>query len=106
MANRNRGWYVERKESTSPREVGYGRFQSVADDSFHFVGLVSSVHVSTTESVLPHAGVRCFMGGSRCRRPSSNARVAQTLRMVSHRGTKKTTACALTIGRLWDPPLS
>jgi hypothetical protein len=52
------------------------------------MGLLSSVDVSTTESVLPSAGVRCFMGGSHCHHYINNARLAQTLRMVNQRGTK------------------
>ncbi|MCJ7570652.1 MAG: hypothetical protein MUO82_02080 [Candidatus Thermoplasmatota archaeon] len=52
------------------------------------MGLVSSVDVSSTEFVLPHAGVRCFMGGYHCHQYRSNARGAQTLRMEYQRGTK------------------
>jgi hypothetical protein len=94
MANHNRDWYVERKQGTSTREVGVVRFQFVVDDNFHFVGLVRSVDVSATESAIPHAGVRCVMGGSHCHRCSIITWHGQTLRMVSQRGTK-TTAHAL-----------
>jgi len=89
LANHNHDWYVECKQGTSTCEVGVVRFQFVVDDRFHFVGLVSSVDVSTTESDLPHAGVRCFMGGSHYHRCSSITQHGQTFRMVSHRGTKK-----------------
>jgi len=34
------------------------------DYRFHFVGLVSSIEVSTMEVTLSSASVRCFMGSS------------------------------------------
>jgi hypothetical protein len=83
MANHNHDWYVERAQATSTLEVGVVHFQFVVDDSFHFVGLVSSVDVSTTESALSRVGVRYFMDGGRCHRCSNITWFDQTFRMVN-----------------------
>ena len=89
MANHNRDWNVERKQRTNTLEVGVVRFQFIVNDSFHYMGLVNSADVSTSESALPRAGFRYSMDGRHSHRCSIITWYDQTLRMVSQRGTKK-----------------
>jgi len=87
MANHNRDWYLERKKGTSSLEVGVIRFQFVVDTCFHFMGVVSSVDFSATESGLPRVDIRYYMDSSNCHRVDGITRNDQTFRLVSQRGT-------------------